>query len=533
MKKILLLLFFIIPICSFCQVDTIIYRTPEIELPDFVIMGTTKIEMPTQTKETPDVISNLPQEFILPRIGIEKLELEGLTDPSKQQATIKDSVSGYNFRAIVGGGIYNLPNIGAFYSQKINRMSFNAFAKFNRTRNYIPNSGNHEILVGGNSTFLFLKDNEPPARLRLNGYFSQFNYSPFASNFDNKFRTSNLINVNGVFENLFWREFNVDLGGTTNIHYIPGYNSTFFEFNPFVSAKSYFEHFELSVKFNPYLLKSSTSKYNSDLVLALNSEMNFKKLFNFLNFSASLDYQSLSEIGKQFLGPSAKLDLGFDENFFVSLFYENKMNLVTPNEIWRINPYVDTSSYNYYFERVKDKIGINAKIYFSRFSNIDLGFSTFKMRLKTIFQNSSRNGYFDLYRLDTKTNEFKILANLDFQEFGSLFVDAAFRTSKLTLNSLLEPFSPKFQINSIYFYKFDFSLLLRFRFLYNSSSFADINNGVKVGSMIDFGMDAEYGLNKNFKLGMKVSNLLNRRNYLWFNYELKPFDMLLYLILNL
>jgi hypothetical protein len=534
MKKLLSLLFVLIPIVLFAQTDTIISKTPEIELPDFVITGTAKIEMPTQMKETPDVISALHEQFILPRIGVENLELEGLTDPVKLQAKIKDSLDYNNFRLFAGAGLNYLPSVDAFFSDKINKFKINAFASFDKVRNYIPNSGYHDLLAGGGMTYIIRKENEPPARINISGTFNQHNYSPFAALTDNRFRSSNLINLSGVFENLFWREFNVDLGGFADFHYLSDYNSSHLNVSPYVSAKTSFEHFILSAKFNPSLLKTSTKTNQSDLILALSSEMQLRKLFNRMSLSVMLDYQSKSETGKQFLGPSVSIGLGILESLSIGLLYQNRLIQQTPPKLWKTNPYIDTLYYRHNYERVKNKTGFVLRFYPTRMMNVELNVSRFEHVRKIMFEPASTNiGYFSVLRLDTKVLEANFLSNLSFGKFGNIYSEVKYIDSKISKNSKVEPFTPLIQVNAIYTYKFDFSLLLRLRFLYNSASYSDINNVSQIGDCLDLGMNVEYEIGKYLKTGVEISNILNRRNYRWKNYQLEPIDVLFYLSTNL
>lgn len=546
MKKLLSLLFVLIPIVLIAQTDTVISKTPEIELPDFVIIGTTKIEMPTQMKETPDVISALSEQFILPRIGVESLELEGLTDPTKLQAKIKDSLEYNNFRLFAGAGLNYLPSVNAFYSNRIDKFKINAFASFDKVRNYLPNSGYHDLLVGGSATYIIRKQNEPPARINVAGSFNQYNYSPFASLTDNlpatsisgrqagEFRTSNFINVNGAFENLLWREFNVDLGGFADIHYLSDYNSSHFNFSPFISAKSSFEHFILSTKFNPSLLKSSTSTSENDLILALSSEMQLRKLFDRMNISVGLDYQSKSETGKQFLGPSASIGFGILENLSIGFMYQNRLIQQTPMNLWKRNPYIDTLYYRHNYERIKNKLGFAARFYPDRLMNIEFNISIYDHKGKISFIPSTTNiGYFKVLPLDTKVLEANFLANLTLGSIGDVFAEVKYLGSKIDSNSKIEPFAPRIQVNATYTYKFDFSLLLKLRFLYNSVSYSDINNISQVGDYTDLGLNLEYEIEKYLRIGIEATNILNRRNYRWINYQLKPIDVLFYLSINL
>ncbi len=532
MKKICSLLVILIPTFAFAQTDTLVSKTPEIELPDFVITGTTKIEMPTQMKETPDVISALSEQFILPKIGVESLELEGLTDPTKLQAKIKDTLDYNNFRFTAGAGLNQIPFINAFYSQRVSRFKVNAYGSFNKVKNYLPNSGYHDLVLGGSTTYIIRKESEPPARINIAGSFSQFNFSPFASPADNKFRSSNLINVNGGFENLFWRQFNVDLGGFADIHYLSDYNSSHINFSPFISAKSSFEHFILSARFNPSLLK--TAEEPGDLILALSSEMQLRKIFNRMNIIVNLDYQSRSETGSQFLAPSASIGFGILDNLSIGILYQNRLIQQTPPTLWKKNPYIYTLFYRHNYERIKNKIGFIMRFYPSRMMNVEFNISAYNHLGKIIFAPSVLNpGYFDVVRFDTKVMEAFFLANLSFGKYGDLFGSVRYSDSKLNLNSKLEPFLPQIQANVEYAYKFDFSLLLRLRFLYNSSNYSDIGNNSRIGDLADIGLSVEYEFTKYLRAGLEASNIFNRRNYRWINYQLKPIDVLFYLSTNL
>jgi hypothetical protein len=247
-----------------------------------------------------------------------------------------------------------------------------------------------------------------------------------------------------------------------------------------------------------------------------------------------LDYQSKSETGKQFLGPSVSIGLGILESLSIGLLYQNRLIQQTPPKLWKTNPYIDTLYYRHNYERVKNKTGFVLRFYPTRMMNVELNVSRFEHVRKIMFEPASTNiGYFSVLRLDTKVLEVNFLSNLSFGKFGDVFSEIKYIDSKISKNSKVEPFTPLIQVNAIYTFKFDFSLLLRLRFLYNSISYSDINNVSQIGDYLDLGMNVEYEIGKYLKTGVEISNILNRRNYRWKNYQLEPIDVLFYLSTNL
>lgn len=526
-------IFILILLCSlnlFSQTDTVRSKVPEIELPDFVITGRATVELPQQKKNTPDLITPLSREFILPRIKIQELKLEGLSDPSKQQPSIIDTSIKYNGRVRIAAGLYSLPEGDFFYSSKIDIYKFFVGGDFINSRDYEKNSRFFNVNLFANSSFIIKKEDQPPARFNINSNYNLFRYSNFKSFSSDTFNNITNLNINGSFENLFYREFNLTFGGNFDFQKLSRWDFSFAEISAFGTLKSSFEHFEMTASAQPFLYKISKDSTKNKLILSAYSELYFRKLLNICNIIARMDYQTEDESGKQFIATSARVGLGLSDYWTLTLFYENKLLNKTPINLWDENPYLDFSSYNYSIERIKNRFGFGTIIYFDRSSNLKFEFSKYNVIGKNVFiVDNSKDGYFRLKKLVTDVIEISTFIYIDMKKYGDLLMDLKYINSKLKSTTREEPHTPRLQSRLFYTYKFNFPLSLSFNFLYNSVSYGDTNLTMKIDPYLNLGLGFDYQLLRWLNGGIKFNNLMNKKNYRWFNYNEKPIDILIYL----
>jgi hypothetical protein len=529
MKKVL---FFVLiqTLILFAQRDTVRQKIPEIELPDFVITGQATVEIPRQNKATPDLIAPLSKEFILPRIKVQELKLEGLSDPSRQQPSIIDTSVKYSGRIKTAAGIYSLPEAEVFYSAKIKNVLFSAGGDFENSRDYEKNSKYLKSNFFLNNSLIIKKEDQPPARLNLGGIFNYFKYSNFKSFSSDTFNYITNVNLNGSFENLFYREFNLSFGGNFDFQKLSRWDFSFAEVSASGTLRSTFEHFELTASAQPYLYKVSKNLTENSLILSAYGELYFRKLFNVMNIITRMDYQSEKENGSQFLAPSVRFGFGLSDYWTLTLYYENKLLNKTPVQIWNENPYLDSSAFNYSIERIKNKIGFGTIIYFDRTSNLKFELSRYNVAGKNVFEYDTINaGYFNLKKLETEAIELNTFLFVDLKNYGDLLLNLRYLNSRLKVTTRQEPHTPAFQSKLSYGYKFDFPLYLRLSFLYNSVSSGDINHRLKIDPYTELELSADYQFLKFLNAGLELKNILNKKNYRWFNYNQKPFDVQLYL----
>lgn len=529
MKKI----FLMVLVCYlnlFSQSDTLRSRVPEIELPDFVITGQATVELPQQKKNTPDLITPLSKEFILPRIKIQELKLEGLTDPSKQQPSIIDTSIKYYGRIRTAAGLYSLPEADFFYAGNINEYKFFVGGDFINSRDYEKNSRFFKANFFANNSFIIKKEDQPPARFNTTGSFNYFRYSNFKSFSSDTFNTITNLSINGSFENLFYREFNLTFGGNFNLQKLSKWSYSFAELNVFGLLRSSFEHFEITTLAQPFLYKVSKDSTKNTLILLAYGEIYFRKLFNILNIITRVDYQTENEEGKQFMAPSVRFGFGLSDYWTLTLFYENKLLNKTPIDFWNENPYLNFNAYDYKIERIKNKFGFGSIIYFDRSSNMKFEFSRYNVMSKNVFvADTSLLGYFNLMKESTEAIELNTFFYLDLGKYGDLLFNFRYINSRLVSTTREEPHSPHLRSKFSYTYKFKIPLSLSFSFLYNSVSYGDKNRQMKINPYTNLRLALDYQLLNWLNTGIELNNLMNKKNYLWFNYNEKPIDILIYL----
>ncbi len=514
----------------FAQIDTSLSKIPEIELPDFVITGQAKVDVPQLEKASAPLISPLSKEFILPKISVQELSLEGLSDPTKQQPPILDKTKKYFGRSKLGFSIYSFPDFEFFYSSHLDKFNFSLGSNFENSKSYQPNS---KYLIGDafiRGSYIIKKEGQPPARVNLLSNLKYHNYSNFKSNMPDLFNKNIVFSLSGNMENLLYREFNLTLGGASNFQKLTRWNYSFFELNAFGTLRSTFEHFELNATAQPILYKISRDTTINKLLLSANGELYFRKLFNTINIITRLDYQSENEKGSQFLAPSVRVGFGLSSFWNLTIFYENKLYNRTPIDLWNFNPYLDSLSFNYSIERIKNRIGLGNVIYFDQASNLKLEISYFNVSGKNVFIYDTANpGLFSFDKLETSVFELNTNLYINFKKYGDYFLNLRYVNSKLKKTTREEPHTPPLYLKTSYIYYFKFPLSLRLSFLYYSNSYGDINRTLEVGTYSNFEFGLEYRIWNFMKVGLELKNILNKDNFRWYNYNEKPIDILLFI----
>ncbi|MCX8056839.1 MAG: hypothetical protein N3F03_04425 [Ignavibacteria bacterium] len=511
----------------FGQTDTIRSKIPEIELPDFVITGQATVELPQQKKSIPDLITPLSKEFILPRIKIQELKLEGLSDPAKQKPSIIDTSTKFFGRLRAALGLYSLPEGDLFYSGKVNKYNFSFGGKIINSKDYEKNSKFLRTNLFLNNSLIIEKENQPPARLNINSKFDLLKYSYFKSFSSDTFSTISQFKLFGNFENLFYREFNLNIGGNFDFQKFGRWDYNFAEVSVFGMLRSTFEHFELTALAQPFLYKVSKDSTKNTLILSAYSELYFRKLFNTLNIIGRVDYQTEKEDSSLFLAPSLRLGFGLSDYWTLTIFYENKIINKTPADLWFENPYLNKFNFNYSIERIKNKFGLGTIIYFDRTSNLKIEFSRYNIAGRNNYIIDTLNpGYFKIFKGENEAIELNTFIYLDFTKYGNLLFNLRYLNSRLKLTTRQAPHTPKLHSKLTYSYSFEIPLYLRFSFSYNSISYGDINQKTKIDPYYNINLEADYQILSWLNLSVELNNLLNRKNYLWYNYNEKPFDIL-------
>jgi len=60
---------------------------------------------------------------------------------------------------------------------------------------------------------------------------------------------------------------------------------------------------------------------------------------------------------------------------------------------------------------------------------------------------------------------------------------------------------------------------------FSGKQYADLANSVKLNAFASIFLELGYAFSREFLLTFKVDNLLNRKNYIWQNYQENPFEM--------
>jgi hypothetical protein len=177
---------------------------------------------------------------------------------------------------------------------------------------------------------------------------------------------------------------------------------------------------------------------------------------------------------------------------------------------------------------VEYKTDINGMIryeYEKLFSvSLNAGFA--RMNNNFYFDDVLTPGKFDLY-LMPESEMFSGGLNFTFfpSIYGYFFGEVRFRNARdLFGNSV--PYKPDLTASLNYGYDFEFGLGFKFNYTMNRGIVTDIRNTNKLKNFNDLSVAAGYEVFKGFKLTADFQNILNQSNFVWRQYQEKPFDLL-------
>jgi outer membrane receptor protein involved in Fe transport len=143
------------------------------------------------------------------------------------------------------------------------------------------------------------------------------------------------------------------------------------------------------------------------------------------------------------------------------------------------------------------------------------------------FDDAVNPGKFDLNILP----EAKILSsgfNLIFYpaRYGHFLGEFIYRNVEDQFGSLV-PYEPKISASLTYGYNFDIGLDFRVRYYLAYNVYTNMVTADKLNDYHDVSLSLKYEIISGLKLTADFQNILNRTNFVWKQYQEKPFDVLL------
>ena len=523
MKKIFLILILLSSIVIFPQ-----EKNPNVELPDFVILGRDVVSVRKVEKQSPDFIPIISNDFIRPSYKPEQLNVVDISNPVESDLSLLDST---NFRKgfiEFGAGRYQLPAGEISYAFPFTRGIIHGGIRGLNQTAYVDNS--ERTLLEGSLDFAYTLPTDlkalPGTKFSLNGHHTKNDFKFFGSIDPKRKRNLNIGHASAGVQNLYMKDFIFDLNGGGDFTYVDNekFNEAIYFGNGFARIK--LNNFGLGVKTvyqNQNLTTDSISNYNSDFFF-IRPTASFK-LFDKIFLEAGITYSQSGAAKLTALYASAGAELS--KNLVLLAEYSPEAEYLTNGKFMRENFYYDQNSLTRVFFKKKNKISALVKYEYGTYYQIDGGIEYFSTDNMPYFINPSQSGFFNIAETDAKS--FNLFLDLIYHPgpFGYLYARFDYFDVKNS-DSKQIPYSPHFRSNLTYGYNFTKELNGEVKLYYFSDRYADLENTSerKLPGIFNLGANVMYTFNGNFGVFFEIMNILNVKKSVWEGYQEKPIDVL-------
>lgn len=525
MKLKLFIILIVVSFLSFAQDDN--QKNPNVELPDFVITGTSKISIKNVDKIKPDFVSTISEEFLKPSYSPEELGIGNFSNPIKNDLSFLDEVNYFKGNIAAGIGLYTIPTVDINYAHPFTNGILEGMFEGAFTRAHVDNSDRYKTRAAFN--FLYWSDIDgqvfPGTQFNVNGNYGTTSFKLFASNNPTERRSVNSGKFEIGIKNDFNRNFLFNLNLTNKVANIS--QEEFKENNLRLKGESLikFSSFNLGVviDYRNHSIKNLIGDNSGKdfLLLRPTAGFQFTKLIK-----GSFGWNFSRGAGNTYNALYASVAIKLDEN--ISLFgeyaptaeFQSPGNFLIQNNYYRVD-----SVGSIYWER-KNFIKASIKYEYHKFFQIDGGFNYFSSDDFPYFYNSSQSGKFDLKFAEVKSINPFVNFLFYLGPYGEFYSSLKFSDITNQDGNTI-PYFPKFELNAAYSYKFSAQLRGTAKLDYFSKRFSDIENKNSIGDFSDLGFSLIYTIQPNLDLTLDVNNILNYKNYYWNGYREIPLNIIL------
>jgi len=523
MKKIYITILLIFTVSIFPQ-----EKNPNVELPDFVIMGKDVISVRRVDKLPPDFISTVSDDYLKPIYKPDQLEIADISNPVEGELSLLDSADYRKGFIDVKAGRYQLPAGELNYVFPFTNGSLHGVVKGlnqlkyvdNSDRNYLAGQLNFNIAVPTDGKFL------PGTKFSLSGNHNKNTYKFFGSSIDPvRKRTLNVGNVSLGIQNLYIKEFIFDVNAGSDYTYLNDeeFNESLFYLNGFGRLK--LSDFSLGVKANyqyQTLTTDSLNDYRLDYffgrpTIAL-------EILNKVMIEGGITFANAGD--EEFFNLYGSLAAELAKNMILLAEYSPEVMNMTAGNLLQNNFYYDQQDLTRIFVEKKNKLRAAVKYEFETYYQIDGGIEYFTTDNLPYYLNPDEAGLFAVATSDAKS--FDVFLNLLYHlgPFGYFYGSFDYLSVKNSENQKI-PYYPGLKASLIYGYDFSEHWRAEAKFRYLSDRYADIENQRKLESIFDLGFKLTFSLQRNFAIYGELQNLLNNKRDFWEGYQEKPFEVLL------
>ncbi|MCS7054242.1 MAG: hypothetical protein NZM09_10995 [Ignavibacterium sp.] len=517
-------------ICLLFFIDLLSQEEPKqstaVELPDFIITGKDIVRIKKSDKQTPFFVGALTESFILPKFSPEEIPTKELMVPIREDLKIFNNNEFY--KGFISGslGFYSLPDLNANYSTPIENGIVQAKFSGIYNRPYLENTDNYKVSLGGNlnywsdinSSFL------PGTKFKLNADLSTNGYKFFGSNNPTIKRSINNLYADFDISNEYNPSFLFKILGSNDFISLSGENfkANLLDLSLYSLIRFSFVNIGLYSNFKSSFINNDTSNHpeRNYVVLRPTAGFQFTELVK-----GSFGFTISQTKEDKFIMPYAELALKLSRGLVLFGQFYPSTYFVTPSDLLKINPYLFVNKSSNFLMKKNLQYSIEVKFENRLDFEVIGGFKYFSSDSAYYFYESER-GKYSIAFSDVKSITPFVNLNIFPSSFGYFFGALELNASQNDTGQTI-PYSPSLKLNAEYGYTFNNILTTAIKLSYIRNFYTDIINSKKIENYIDLGLSLSYKFDNRFDIQVRFENLINNKNYLWNNYQEKPFDIIL------
>jgi hypothetical protein len=535
---------------------------PKISLPEFVITGKEKIELPVETKfEILGVRLFIPSQTTDYYIGMRDLSTLELEPPVKQTTNFLKEQDAYAGYLKAGFGRFTTPFAEVGYKRKFDQYTAGIMADYISSKGHISNAdfwkGNMKGIFGYdlpemenifsksviNANFGYSGEEynyytSPNFKRKINKYFINSSISSFSINKFDYLLSLGYSNFSTKFSKMNKPDSLFDY-----IHELTLESNSF---NSMLMAATEYENYKFTGKiYFDYIHNNLNSEYqkflemNAEVVKAFSSKFDIKLNLVYYIFRNQSNYDNSESDQNKFF---PQLTLNYIVTPDIRIFAGFKPGVIeeTNESILSSLKYITNAVY--FRDRINDlDFRLGGEYHPNSISSVRLLVNYFRQENTPVYVNEEYGcfyytcpdfpgfGYRELFGIayfNKKSDN--IIAEAGYNRYfgDSTIFDIDFRYNYCNLDSRRVPYVPYVTVRASLTHEFPFGLYLEPKFDLVGTRMLNFSQGeserkLKPYFKLDF--YADYKIWKNFKVFLNLENIFNQKYYIYEYYEEIPF----------
>lgn len=499
-------------------------ENPNVELPQFVITGKEAYEFPQLEKQKPELISIVSEKFFKPIYSPDNLEVKELSEPTMKSGEFLDSINFINGEAEfkIGNNIlpslsftYKLPSERSMFSANVNALNQRAFLPY-ADRNKFGAKLFYSYIISDSSNFL------PFSKIETSAFAENESFKLFASPLPDFNRQIFNGYISTSLQNVTSEKFNYDIhleddylsmkndSVKENILKVDG----FAKYSAKVLDISLMAKYQaLQTTFAP--LSQQTSGFiQAKALVGLKVGSTVKTMFGF-------EFAGLDSNKSFFAYAGAALQLSNGLSLFAE--YHPTSSMLTQQDFIKANRYYSPSAAQInIFSSTTSRYTFNVKYEYERTFEVASGFTVAAVSSYPYYNFTSAG--VNNFMIDTvKAKLTTIMASFHLYpgKYGFFSGEFFFQNVKDTAENSIPNISP-LHVSAVYGLFISPEISLSAEMMYYSSPFLNFANTEKGKDYFNISLKGEMLISNNMFAQLELSNILNKKNEYWKNYQELP-----------